>query len=119
MKKTLVIGASENPERYSYKAITALVKHGHAVKALGVKTGNVSSVEFDVEKIPYEGIDTITLYVGAKNQVEYFDYIKELNPKRVLFNPGTENPAFEQQLTQLGINVERACTLVLLASNQY
>lgn len=119
MKLTLVIGASENPERYSYKAIQSLVKHGHPVKALGLKPGNVSGVEFDTKKISYQGIDTVSIYIGVNNQADYYEYIEQLKPKRVLFNPGTENPQFEVRLQKLGIDVERSCTLVLLATNQF
>ena len=119
MKKTLVIGASENPERYSFKAITSLVQHGHEVKALGLKSGEVAGVKFDTEKIPYAHIDTVSLYVGPQNQSDYYDYIESLRPKRVIFNPGTENKEFEVRLKKKGIEVEEACTLVLLATNQY
>lgn len=119
MRKTLVIGASENPERYSFKAITSLVSHGHEVKALGLKPGTVVGVVFDTEKIQYPDIDTVSLYVGAKNQTDYYDYIQSLRPQRVIFNPGTENLEFEAMLKSKGIEVEEACTLVLLATNQY
>lgn len=119
MKTTLVIGASTNPDRYSYKAIQALVKNGVEVKALGLKAGHVAGIEFDTEKMPYDNIHTVTLYVGAKNQPEYYDYILSLNPKRVIFNPGTENPEFEQMLKAKGIAFEHACSLVLLSTKQY
>ncbi len=119
MKKTLVIGASENPERYAYKAITALVAHGHEVKALGLKKGNVAGIEFDTEQLPYQGIDTVSLYVGPQNQPSYYEFIENLQPKRVLFNPGTENSEFQARLIAKGIEVEEACTLVLLSTNQY
>ena len=119
MKNTLLIGASENPERYAYKAIQALVKHGHPVKALGLKEGSIGFVKFDTKKLPYQNIDTVTLYVGPKNQPEYYEYVEQLKPRRVLFNPGTENPEFEERLKKNGIEVEEACTLVLLATGQY
>ncbi len=119
MKTTLVIGASTNPDRYSYKAIQALVKSGIEVKALGLRAGNVEGIEFDTEKKKYDEIHTITLYVGPKNQPEYYDYIISLNPKRVIFNPGTENSEFQQMLKAKGIEFEEACTLVLLSIKQY
>jgi predicted CoA-binding protein len=119
MKKTLVIGASENPERYSYKAINTLVQHGHEVVALGLRAGNVAGIPFEVEKKFFENIDTVTLYVGPKNQPEYYDYIIGLKPRRVIFNPGTENPEFIGQLQKAGIHPEIACTLVLLGTGQY
>lgn len=119
MKKTLVIGASENPERYSNKAIRALLSHNHEVIALGLKKGTVEGVVFHTEKIQFENIDTVTMYVGPQNQPEYYSYIINLKPRRVIFNPGTENPEFIAQLKSAGIYPEIACTLVLLATGQF
>lgn len=119
MKKTLVIGASENPERYSYKAIKALRSYNHEVIALGLKSGAVDGITFHTEKEPFENIDTVTLYVGPKNQLEYYSYIIGLKPRRVIFNPGTENPEFIARLESAGIVPEIACTLVLLATGQF
>ena len=119
MKKTLVIGASENPARYSYKAINALVSHRHEVVAIGLRTGEIAGISFGPEKKAFEDIDTVTLYVGPQNQSEYYSYIIDLNPKRVIFNPGTENPEFIAQLKAAGIYPELACTLVLLATGQF
>ena len=119
MKKTLVIGASENPERYSFKAINALTVNHHEVVAIGLKTGQVAGIPFNSEKKAFENIDTVTLYIGAKNQPEYYDYIIGLKPNRVIFNPGTENPEFISKLELAGIYPEIACTLVLLATGQY
>jgi len=119
MKKTLVIGASENADRYSNKAIKALVSHGHEVVAIGLRKGEVAGVSFDTEKKAFENIDTVTLYVGPQNQPEYYQYILNLKPRRVIFNPGTENPEFISQLKAFGIYPEIACTLVLLATGQY
>ncbi len=119
MKKTLVIGASENPERYSFKAINALVQHGHEVVALGLRPGNVAGISFETDKTPFENIDTVTLYVGPNNQPEYYDFIISLKPRRVIFNPGTENPQFIAKLEAAGIYPEIACTLVLLATGQF
>ncbi|HEY3372436.1 MAG TPA: CoA-binding protein [Prolixibacteraceae bacterium] len=119
MKKTLVIGASENPERYSNKAILALISHHQPVVALGLKNGAVAGVTFHTEKEPFEDIDTVTLYIGPRNQPEYYSYIIGLKPRRVIFNPGTENPELIAQLEDAGIVPEIACTLVLLATGQY
>ncbi|OFX57162.1 MAG: CoA-binding protein [Bacteroidetes bacterium GWB2_41_8] len=119
MKKTLVIGASEKPERYSYKAIKALRSHNHEVVALGLKSGNVDGVQFHTEKVQFENVDTVTMYVGPQNQPEYYSYIIGLKPRRVIFNPGTENPAFISKLEEAGIYSEIACTLVLLATGQF
>lgn len=119
MKKTLVIGASLNPGRYSNMAINRLVQHGNPVEAVGLKTGSVSGIEITKEKESFEDIDTITLYLNSKRQEEYYDYIVSLNPKRVIFNPGTENPELYQILKENNIEIEVACTLVMLGTNQY
>ncbi|HLW33589.1 MAG TPA: CoA-binding protein [Aequorivita sp.] len=119
MKKTLVLGASLNPERYSYLAINRLVNHGHEVEAIGLKKGEVAGVEISVEKEDFKNIDTITLYLNPKRQGEYYDYILSLSPKRVIFNPGTENPELYKILEKNNIEYEVACTLVLLGTNQY
>jgi len=119
MKKTLVIGSSENPDRYSNKAIKALVSLNHEVVAIGLRAGEVTGVSFDSEKKAFENVDTVTLYVGPQNQPEYYNYIIRLKPQRVIFNPGTENPEFINQLKASGIYPEIACTLVLLATGQY
>ena len=119
MKKTLVIGASLNPERYSFKAINALAQHGYEVVALGLRPGKVAGISFETEKQHFENVDTVTLYVGPKNQPEYYDYIISLKPRRVIFNPGTENPQFIEKLEAAGIYPEIACTLVLLATGQF
>lgn len=119
MKKTLVLGASLNPGRYSNIAINRLVDSGHPVVAVGLKQGEVAGVSIDTEKVNYEDVDTVTLYLNPKRQQEYYDYIISLNPKRVVFNPGTENPEFYDLLHKNGIDTEVACTLVLLATQQY
>ncbi|MBS1759194.1 MAG: CoA-binding protein [Bacteroidetes bacterium] len=119
MKKTLVIGASENPDRYSYMAIEKLRKYAHPVVAIGRKKGKVKDVSFDTHKEMFEDIDTITLYLNPKNQQEYYDYILSLKPKRIIFNPGTENSELEKIVAAQNINTIEACTLVLLSTGQY
>ncbi len=119
MKKTLVLGASLNPSRYSNLAINRLVSHDHTVEAVGLKKGVVAGVDISNEKEDFENIDTVTLYLNPKRQVEYYDYIISLKPKRVIFNPGTENPEFYEMLRKNNIETEVACTLVLLSTNQY
>lgn len=119
MKRTLIIGASCNPERYAYKAAERLLSHGHEIELLGLRPDVIFGKTIDTERRQYIDIDTVTLYVGPRNQPSYYDYIISLMPKRVLFNPGTENPEFESLLKQKGIAVEEACTLVLLATQQY
>src|SRR5699024_1230191 len=117
--KTLVIGASEKENRYSNNAIHQLRKFDHPVVAIGQRKGKVLDVEFDKEKKQFENIDTITLYLGPKNQSEYYDYIVSLNPRRVIFNPGTENEELYKILKENNIESGMACTLVLLSTNQY
>jgi len=118
-KPTLVLGASIKPERYSNIAINRLRDNGHQVKAFGLKPGIVSDISIDTELIAYEDIETVTMYINPIRQEPYYDYIVSLNPKRVIFNPGTENPEFYKLLEENGIETEVACTLVLLATNQY
>jgi hypothetical protein len=118
-KKTLVIGASEKPERYSNKAIKMLRSHSHPVVAIAPRTGKVEDVGFDVDRIDYPDIDTVTLYVGPRHQPEFYNYLVSLRPRRIIFNPGTENAEFAARLSEAGIQYEEACTLVLLANGNY
>jgi hypothetical protein len=118
-KTTLVLGASTNPGRYSNIAITRLRDKTFETVALGLRKGKVKDVEIDTEKIAYPNIDTVTLYLNAQRQEEYYQYIISLNPRRVIFNPGTENSSFVKLLEAHGIASENACTLVLLATAQY
>ncbi len=118
-KKTLVLGASLKPNRYSNYAIQKLVANNHEVVALGLRKGDVAGVEIDTELLSYEFIHTVTLYLNQQRQKEYYDYIIALKPERVIFNPGTENPELYKILIDNKINFEVACTLVLLSTNQY
>ncbi len=118
-KKTLVLGASTKPERYAFKAVTMLVEKGHSVIAIGQNGGEVAGINIRTKNIPLANINTVTLYLNPSRQREYYNYIIEAKPKRVVFNPGTENPEFYQLLELNKIKVEVACTLVLLATNQY
>ncbi|MDQ6757689.1 MAG: CoA-binding protein [Bacteroidota bacterium] len=118
-KKTLVLGASANPSRYSNLAINKLAAHNNDVVAIGKKKGKVANVEIDTEQKPISDIDTITLYLNPTNQKPYYDYILSLHPKRIIFNPGTENDELENLAKQKGIKVMEACTLVLLSTGQY
>lgn len=118
-KKTLVIGASENPERYSNLAINRLKNNQHPVVAIGIKKGAVAGVTIETEKIPLSDIDTVTLYLNPALQKEYYDYIVSLHPKRIIFNPGTENDELAELALQQGIQPVEACTLVMLNTGQY
>jgi predicted CoA-binding protein len=119
MKKTLVFGASLNPNRYSHLAINKLVSKQIETVAFGLKSGNVSGVQIGTRLEEFENIHTITLYLNKQRQKEYYEQIIQMKPKRVIFNPGTENPEFYALLRNNGITVEVACTLVLLAIDQY
>jgi predicted CoA-binding protein len=118
-KKTLVIGASPNPDRYSYLAVNRLLAKGHEVVALGKRPGEVQGVNIETEAKPLTDIDTVTLYLNPRNQEQYYDYIVSLQPKRVIFNPGTENDDLEDILKEKGIKAQEACTLVLLSTGQF
>lgn len=119
MKKTLIIGASVKRMRYSNMAIRRLIEHGHPTVGIGLTKGEVSGVPITREKFLYTDIDTVSLYINRGIQQEYYDYVVKLNPKRVIFNPGTENPEFYDILKKNEIEYEIACTLVLLRTDQY
>jgi predicted CoA-binding protein len=118
-EKILVIGASEKTERYSNKAIRMLRKYHYEVVAIGNKAGKIEDVSFGIEKIAFYNIDTVTLYIGEKHQAAYYDYVLSLNPKRIIFNPGTENDAFEKMAKANNIQCLEACTLVMLSTGQF
>jgi len=117
--KTLVIGASENPARYSYLAIKSLKAHNRQVLAIGLKAGKVEGVDISSAHIETDEVDTVTLYVNPANQKPYYDYILSLKPRRIIFNPGTENEELEEMARKAGIKAQEACTLVLLSTGQY
>lgn len=119
MAKALVFGASLDPGRYSNMAIRRLVENNIETTAFGIRGGTVSGVQIKDKLDDFQNIDTITLYLNPIKQKEYYQKIVDLKPKRVIFNPGTENPEFYQILEKAGIQVEVACTLVLLATGQY
>ncbi len=118
-KKTLVLGASDNPARYSYLAIRRLRENGHPVKAIGRKKSIVEDVPIETMPTVSNNIDTVTLYLSPAHQEEYYEYILSLQPKRIIFNPGAENPELEKLANDKGIRTMDACTLVMLGTNQY
>jgi predicted CoA-binding protein len=119
MKNTLIIGATPNPSRYAYRAAHMLKSKGHSIINVGIKEGDVAGVAIEKPSAIHSQVHTITLYIGPSLQSDYFDYIVNTNPKRVIFNPGTENEELEQVLKENGIEPVEACTLVLLATGQY
>jgi uncharacterized protein len=118
-KKTLVLGASDNPARYSYLAIQRLRKYDHPVVAIGRKNTQVADVLIEKEKKLFDDIDTVTLYLNSPHQQEYYNYILSLKPKRIIFNPGAENVELAKLAGQNNIQTLEACTLVLLSTGQY
>ncbi|CAG4993752.1 hypothetical protein DYBT9275_01227 [Dyadobacter sp. CECT 9275] len=119
MKRTLIIGASVNPSRYANIAANKLVAFGHQILLLGLKKGTLLGETIQTEKVNWENVDTVTLYINPTRQPEYYDYIISLNPKRVIFNPGTENAEFQSILLSKNIIPVEACTLVMLVTGQY
>jgi len=117
--KVLVYGASTNPSRYAYIATELLLQYGHEVFLVGIKKGEVLGLTIQQDQPLLQDIDTVTLYVGPANQDGLIDYLQSINPRRVIFNPGTENSVLEEALLKRGIEVEEACTLVLLHTGQF
>lgn len=119
MKKTLIMGASENPTRYAYLAAERLLAHGHEIVQIGKSAGQVFDRPILTGQPDLQDIDTVTMYLNPQNQQPYEQYLLELKPRRLIFNPGTENPAFEQKARRQGIETVRGCTLVMLGTRQY
>jgi len=118
-KKTLVLGATPNEARYANLAANRLVRHGHPIVNVGLRTGEVAGVPIEKPEAIHADIDTITLYVGPQNQPGLYDYIMKTHPKRIIFNPGTENSELRRMADENGIKTDYACTLVLLSIGQY
>lgn len=121
MRKTVIVGATPNPSRYAYMAAERLTSHNEKFVPVGIKKGEVfGQTILDMrQKPPIENVDTITLYLNANNQHEWEDYLLSLNPKRIIFNPGAENPTLTQKAQSQGVETENACTLVMLGSGVY
>ncbi|MCB9081348.1 MAG: CoA-binding protein [Lewinellaceae bacterium] len=119
MKKTLVLGASPNSSRVSFDAVLRLQRAGHPVVAIGARPGEILGTPIITGQPPIEDIHTVTLYLNAERQREYYDYILQLKPQRLIFNPGTENPELSRLAREAGIATEIACTLVMLSVQAY
>ncbi|MEX2597337.1 MAG: CoA-binding protein [Salibacteraceae bacterium] len=119
-KPTAIIGASPNPARYSFLATNMLRDYNHPVYPLGIRKGEIDGVEI-ITQWPdqIQNLDTITLYIGPQNQPEHYDYLIGLKPKRIVFNPGTENPELKKKAEVAGIETIEACTLVMLRTSQF
>lgn len=118
-KKTVVLGASQNPSRYSNLAINRLRAKEHPVVAIGKREGKVADVNIITEHPPMDDVDTVTIYMNEHNQKQYYDYLFSLHPKRIIFNPGAENDELAEMAASKGIQPVEACTLVLLSTGQY
>ena len=118
-KRTIVIGASNNPERYSFMAVNLLLDYHHEVFPLGIKNGKIQNLEIIKDRPELLNIDTVTLYLNPELQQDWYFYILNVKPKRVIFNPGTENLKFQTLLEAHDIECVEACTLVLLRTGQY
>lgn len=118
-KRTVIIGASPNADRYAYKATISLKKHGHSVFPIGIKKGEIMGEAILTGQPALTNIDTVTLYVGPQNQAGWYDYIIGLKPKRIIFNPGTENNTLQELAHKNGIETLEACTLVMLSIGDY
>jgi uncharacterized protein len=121
VKKTVIIGATTNPGRYAYLAAQMLTNYQHDIVPVGLKEGAVFGKEIlDIlEKPPVKDVDTVTLYIGPQRQPEYYNYILSMKPKRIIFNPGTENDEFIRMAEAQGVEALEACTLVMLRTGQY
>lgn len=116
---TLVMGASEKTDLYSNKAIRMLREHGYPVVAMGLREGQVLDVPIVKQPISDSKIDTVTLYLNPQNQRPHYQYLISLHPRRIIFNPGTENPELIRLASEKGIETLEACTLVMLSTRQY
>jgi predicted CoA-binding protein len=121
MKKTVIVGASTNPGRYAYMAADSLISYKHEIVPIGIKKGTIfgKPILNIVERPAIADVDTVTLYIGPRHQPEWYDYLIGLKPKRIIFNPGTENAEFEKKAEEAGIQTLEACTLVMLRTGQY
>ena len=119
MKKTLVLGASPNPARYSYTAVRRLKANGHEVIPLGIRQGEIDGIKILTGRPELKDIHTVSVYLNSTRQKEYYDYLLSIHPKRIIFNPGAENPELMQLAKKEGIEVMTACTLVLLSIGDF
>ena len=118
-KRTVVLGAVAFPSRYSFKAVHALVEKGHEVIPFGIRDGSIAEIEIIKERPKLEDVDTVTVYLNQQNQLAWYDYLLELQPKRVIFNPGAENKELVALLREKSIQTVEDCTLVMLAVGRY
>jgi uncharacterized protein len=121
VKKTVIIGATTDRSRYAYLAASMLTNYQHEIVPIGIKKGELFGKQIlnIYDKPVIDNVDTVTLYIGPQRQPEWYEYILSLKPKRIIFNPGTENDTFENMAEAQGVEVVEGCTLVMLRSYQY
>lgn len=119
MKKTVVVGASPDQQRYSHRAVISLQRKGYEVVPVGTHAGSIGELAIHTDLVPVDNVDTVTMYVHPRHQGYWKEYVKSLNPRRVVFNPGAENDDFAQELEGQGIDVQESCTLVMLSVGTY
>lgn len=115
----MVLGASPNPVRFSYKAVKSLLRHEMEVIPVGFREGDIEDVQIKTGMPDIEDVHTVSLYIGSSRQDDYLDYILSLNPERVIFNPGTVNPSLMGQLQKEGIEPVSGCMLVMLKEGEF
>jgi predicted CoA-binding protein len=118
-KPTMIVGASPNPSRYSYLATLKIAEYGHTVFPMGIRNGRIGSMDILIEKAPIDNVHTVTLYLRLDKQKEWDDYILEINPKRIIFNPGAENNTLWKKAEEAGIECIDGCTLVMVSTGQF
>ncbi|TVR75260.1 MAG: CoA-binding protein [Marinilabiliales bacterium] len=118
-KKTLVLGASPNPIRFSYKAVKSLQRYNVPVVPVGIKKGEIGGIDIITDRPHMDDIHTVTMYVGPARQKDYYSYLLSLQPSRIIFNPGTENSEFMEMARKEGIEVLEDCTLIMLNADRY
>jgi len=119
MGKMLVLGAAEKPERFSCKAVKALDRNAYDVVAVGFKAGHIKEIEILTGMPAIDDVDTVLLYLGQKKQSEFYEYVIGLKPRRVIFNPGAENPEFQDLLKEKGIEVVKDCALIMINTGSF
>lgn len=120
-QKTVVVGASPNSSRYAYRAAHMLTEYGYPMVPLSIKRGELAGEKIlDLRRKPFiPDVDTLTLYIGPQHHAQWMDYLLSLSPRRIIFNPGTENADFMRKAEDQGIEVLQACTLVMLQTGTY
>ncbi len=119
MGKTLVLGATDNPDRYSCKAVKALLRNDYEVVPVGLRAGTIKETEILTGMPQVENVDTVLIYMGIKKQKDYYEYIQNLKPRRVVFNPGAENPELQDLLKDQGIEIVKDCALIMINTDAY